>query len=77
MNTRYKDVIDWLENKSLSEPERTEQIIIHNIELVSSAFNKPYEFINNLVSGKKNNDMNREENKILNFYFSTFRKWMR
>ena len=77
MNKKYKDVIQWLENKALTEPEKAEQIINHNIDLVSSAFNKPFTYIHNLVSGEDLNEISPDDSKIVNFYFSTFRKWMR
>ena len=77
MNKKYKDVIQWLENKALTEPEKAEQIINHNIELVSSAFNRPFAYIHNLVSNENPGEIDPDESKIVNFYYSTFRKWMR
>lgn len=77
MNTRYKDVIHWLENKAITEPVAAEQIVHHNIELVSAAFNKPHAYVHNLLNRDDFSTINPEEHKIVNFYFSTLRKWMR
>lgn len=77
MHTKYKDVIHWLENKAIAEPDAAEQIINHNVELVSAAFNKPQAYVHNLLKIEDFDKINTEEHKIMSFYFSTLRKWMR
>jgi hypothetical protein len=76
MNTRYKDVIEWLENKSITDPEKTEQIIESNIQFVSTAFGKPYSYVDSLVYNKSYNELSPEENKIIEFYFKMYRRRM-
>ena len=76
MFTQYNDVIQWLEKKTVTEPEKTEQIVNSNIDMVSSAFGKPRAYINNLVNKNSFEGISKEEEKILNFYFKLFRKWM-
>ena len=77
MHRKYQDVIIWLEKKAITEPEQTEQIINHNIELVANAFNKSTGYIHNLVRSDDFSNLKTEDEKIVNFYFGLFRKRMR
>jgi len=76
MNTRYKDVIEWLENKAITDPEKTEEMIVSNIHFVSTAFGKPYSFVDNLVHKKSFDELSPDENKIIEFYFKMYRRRM-
>ena len=73
---QYNDVIQWLENKAITEPDKTEHIINTVIDIVAAAFSKPRECVINITKRKNFDGISEEEEKILNFYFRLFRKWM-
>jgi hypothetical protein len=76
MNKKYKDIIEWLEHKAIQDPENTERMVQSNIQIVSLAFNKPYDYVDRLVHRKGLDELTKDEKKIIEFYFKLFRKRM-
>ena len=75
--SEYKDVIDWLKIKMQSDPESTSKLVNSYIKLITYAFDKPPDVIDDLINRSNFNYLDEEETKILKFYFSLLQKRIR
>jgi hypothetical protein len=73
---QYNDVLSWLEQKKLGDPNATNHIIKYNLDIVAEEFKKPATFVEYLVENNNINIITDEEKKIIEFYFTLFRKRM-
>jgi hypothetical protein len=74
--SEYKDVIVRLKENMESDPAGTAKIIGSYINLITYAFDKPYQVIDELVQSTEYDSLNEEEIKILELYFALLQKRM-
>jgi RNase H-fold protein (predicted Holliday junction resolvase) len=74
--SEYKDVIVRLKENMESDPAGTAKIISSYINLITYAFDKPYQVIDELVQSTEYDSLNEEEIKILELYFALLQKRM-
>jgi hypothetical protein len=72
--SEYKDVIVRLKENMESDPAGTAKIISSYINLITYAFDKPYQVIDELVQSTDYDSLNEEEIKILELYFALLQK---
>ena len=70
----YMNVIDWLNKNMKSDPFRTAKLISSHINLMTYAFDKTYRDVDQLVNSTDFDSLNKEEIKILKFYFELLEK---
>jgi hypothetical protein len=73
---QYNDVLSWLEQKKLVDPNATHHIIKHSLDIAAEEFKKPATFVEYLVENNNVSIITDEEKKIIEFYFKLFRKRM-
>jgi hypothetical protein len=74
ITSEYKDVIGWLRKNMESNPAGTAKIISSYINVITYAFDKPYQVIDELVNRTEFDSLNKEEIKILELYYSLLQK---
>jgi hypothetical protein len=77
MENLYQDIIEWIKEQEIAEPDKFASIKSYNINLVASAFGKSNAFVSNIVEKENFSDLSAEERKIVDFYFRLFRKMTR
>jgi hypothetical protein len=77
ISSEFKNVIDWLNKNLESDPAKTSSLIASYIKVITYAFDKPYQAVDDLVHQTEFTSLNAEEIKILKFYFGLLQKRMK